>query len=315
MRRKGEKMTYEKIRCFLKICEAGSINKAAARLYISQQSLSHTVAAMEKEIGQPLFVRSNRGVKLTAFGEYFREKAQKAAEAMEELNEACGMMHNGRKSQIIVGIPQSHNYSSMSAALDRAFTDFSEESKIEIKTVVVDGDYNRRMYEMLRSGEIDAAYSHGPMQKEKIEITELYHLGLCLLLPKNNPVSKKKTVSFKELRNEKFVLPLENTGLCHLILERAAEEGFVPEAVEHTGYAKKLVELVSREKGIAFIEKSSAGEACRLHGNLTTIMPEPAFEIVYYLATSSSLTKSSVMHYFVSEIEKKIKEEYHYLGI
>ncbi len=312
---KEETMTYEKIRCFLKICESGSINKAAARLYISQQSLSHTVAAMEEEIGQPLFVRSSKGVTLTAFGEYFREKAQKVADAMDELNEACGTNPHGIKSKIIVGIPRSQNYSSMSAALDRAFTEFSEENRIEIRTVVVDGDYNSRLYEMLRQGEIDAAYSHGPMPDEKIEKTEIQRIAMCLLIPKKNPLSRYRTISLKELRDETFILPPENTGLCHLILERAAEEGFVPKAAEHTGYAKKLVELVSREKGISFIEKNGADGACRLYENLTTVLPDPAFEIIYYLAISSSPAKNSVIRYFVAEIKKKISEEYHYLGL
>ena len=48
--------------------QAGSINKAAKGLYISQQGLRHTLDALEAELGVPLFTRSKQGIEPTAAG-------------------------------------------------------------------------------------------------------------------------------------------------------------------------------------------------------------------------------------------------------
>ena len=53
------------------ISETGSINLAAERLFMSQSQLSSSVRALEKELGSDIFIRSNKGISLTPFGEEF----------------------------------------------------------------------------------------------------------------------------------------------------------------------------------------------------------------------------------------------------
>jgi len=55
----------------LTVEECGSLNKAAAKLYISQPNLSLAIQSLEKELGYPVFNRTNQGVSLTEKGEEF----------------------------------------------------------------------------------------------------------------------------------------------------------------------------------------------------------------------------------------------------
>lgn len=61
-------MTLQQLRCLIAIAECGSISAAAAKLYISQSSLSVTVRDIEQETGVTVFTRSNRGIELTSDG-------------------------------------------------------------------------------------------------------------------------------------------------------------------------------------------------------------------------------------------------------
>ena len=45
--------------------EERSINKVAKRLFMTQPSLTYRLSQMEKEIGCPLFIRTNKGVHFT----------------------------------------------------------------------------------------------------------------------------------------------------------------------------------------------------------------------------------------------------------
>ncbi len=64
-------MTLQQMRYAIMIADCGSMNEAAHQLFISQPSLSSTIKDLEKELGTPIFIRSNRGISITQEGEEF----------------------------------------------------------------------------------------------------------------------------------------------------------------------------------------------------------------------------------------------------
>lgn len=70
-------MKIVQMRQILEICECGSINKAAEKLYMSQSSLSASVISAENELGTNLFARNRNGITLTPAGERFVEHSRK----------------------------------------------------------------------------------------------------------------------------------------------------------------------------------------------------------------------------------------------
>ena len=74
---------FQQIIYFLKIAELRSINKAAAKLYVSQPSLSQSIKNLEDELNIRLFRRSNKGVVLTEDGKRFLQYAERIADQME----------------------------------------------------------------------------------------------------------------------------------------------------------------------------------------------------------------------------------------
>ena len=55
----------------LAVNKMGSINLAAEQLFMSQSQLSSSIKSLEQEIGADIFIRSNKGISLTPFGEEF----------------------------------------------------------------------------------------------------------------------------------------------------------------------------------------------------------------------------------------------------
>ncbi len=68
-------MDFRHFRIFLAVCEAGSMTRAAAGLYMTQPSVSQAVAELEREYGARLFERLNHRLYLTAAGEQLRSYA------------------------------------------------------------------------------------------------------------------------------------------------------------------------------------------------------------------------------------------------
>jgi DNA-binding transcriptional LysR family regulator len=64
-------MTLDQINYLLEIGKTCSISKAANNLFISQSALSLAIQSLERELGQQLFSRTNRGVFPTPYGKAF----------------------------------------------------------------------------------------------------------------------------------------------------------------------------------------------------------------------------------------------------
>lgn len=78
-------MTLTQLRYVVAVAEAGSISAAAARLFISQPSLSKSVSELEAEMGVHIFERSARGVRETEEGTRFLSYARQVVEQAELL--------------------------------------------------------------------------------------------------------------------------------------------------------------------------------------------------------------------------------------
>lgn len=63
-------ITFQQIETFLTVSKYLSLSKAADAMFVSQPSLSMTLARLEGCIGVSLFTRSNKGVALTSAGMY-----------------------------------------------------------------------------------------------------------------------------------------------------------------------------------------------------------------------------------------------------
>ncbi|MGO4997852.1 LysR family transcriptional regulator [Oribacterium sp. Sow4_G1_1] len=77
-------MNINHLQYIVMIAQERNITKAAEKLYISQSSLSYTLSAVEKEIGQPLFFRQKQGVVITPAGEKYVEAAKKILRIHDE---------------------------------------------------------------------------------------------------------------------------------------------------------------------------------------------------------------------------------------
>ena len=66
-------MNLQQLYYFRKLAEVQHYTKAAKALYITQPSLSDSIASLEHELSVSLFQKKGRGVQLTKYGQEFYE--------------------------------------------------------------------------------------------------------------------------------------------------------------------------------------------------------------------------------------------------
>lgn len=77
-------MELLQLRYFCVVAKHQNMTKAAAELMISQPALSKTIAALERELGTPLFVRRNRSIFLNRAGEIFYQKIDQSINLIDD---------------------------------------------------------------------------------------------------------------------------------------------------------------------------------------------------------------------------------------
>ena len=80
-------MTLQQLKYVIEVVSAGSISRAAERLFVTQPSLSNAIRELEQELGVELFLRTSRGVALTQDGAEFLGYARQVIEQAELLEQ------------------------------------------------------------------------------------------------------------------------------------------------------------------------------------------------------------------------------------
>ena len=201
-------MTY-----FIAVVEHESISGAAQSLFITQQTLSSHVAAMEKELGTSLFDRRPK-FRLTQAGEIFYRYCLR----FRELNDAMVSEFrdlSGDVSDILhVGISQTRSRILMPSILLRMHREFP---RVQVRLTE---QTNEALIKKLLKGELDLMIGHVPDHPE-IQKEEMYRESMVLtisqkLIPEKQVDELTRSKDLRILAGIPFVMNTQNdiAGRC-----------------------------------------------------------------------------------------------------
>ena len=81
-------MSLAQLESFVVVAEEGHVGRAARRLHISQPPLSRRIQQLEDELGEPLFERTARGMRLLPPGERLLEHARRILDQVQAARRA-----------------------------------------------------------------------------------------------------------------------------------------------------------------------------------------------------------------------------------
>ncbi|MBB4826361.1 DNA-binding transcriptional LysR family regulator [Sporosarcina luteola] len=99
-------MDFDQITTFLMIAEKRNFTKAAESLHIAQSTITARIKGLEQQVGQQLFIRTNKEVSLTRAGELFYPFAERMKSLFETSMERIQM--DGRfQNRLAIAGPSS----------------------------------------------------------------------------------------------------------------------------------------------------------------------------------------------------------------
>ncbi|MBM3207628.1 MAG: LysR family transcriptional regulator [Chlamydiae bacterium] len=140
-------MDTDLLKTFLKISEIKNFTKASVILGRTQATISMQIAKLEILLGNKLFIRDNRNVSLSSFGELLVPYAEKMLQIEKEL--LSQFILPKVKGKIRFGTPEDIAFSYLPSILSD-FTQTYKDIELEVKC-----DFTERLIEGIGSNEFD----------------------------------------------------------------------------------------------------------------------------------------------------------------
>jgi LysR family hydrogen peroxide-inducible transcriptional activator len=230
---------------FLAVAKSGNFTRAAEAAGISQPALSRSIQKLEKIVGEPLFERQPRGVKLTEIGAFFLVRANQIRDLVDdtfaELNEA-----SNRGQVRLAVIPTIAPF--LLPTVLRKFSRRHPEIKIQVQE-----DTTQNILRLCKDGEIDLAIVALPITEKYLEAEPLFKDELILVLPQGHALESKKRIRLSDIQEYPFITLDEQHCLSDNIAEFCKRQSFAPITIERTNQLATIQELVSLQHGISII--------------------------------------------------------------
>ena len=238
-------MELRHLRYFLEVANTLHFGAAAQALDIAVPTLSVQIAQLERELGTPLFVRTQRRVQLTQAGETLRHEAEATIRQAEQAKARVQSVARGERGYLRVGYVSSTLLSGVLSSLFNGYRQRYPDVAVEVSELPMEG-----MAALLVDGKLDIALVRGPLAlPAEVAHLPLYHDHFCLALSDGHPLAQSMTIAPESLRQQIFILPEQRSGTVEL----AKRGGFT---IEHTRRAGALTEVlanVSLGNGVAIV--------------------------------------------------------------
>ena len=178
------------------LCKHGSIRKAATAVHLSQPAFSRSIAALEAELGVPLFVRMSSGVEPTEYGELLCRRGKILLHELLDLRHEIELTRTGGAGKLKVAMGPYPSEISGHRAIGRMLRKAPD---IECKAIVTDW---RRVSQLIFNSEVNLGLAElsSTDQDERLQQKPIGSHNLYFLCRPDHPLAKQRRVTEKNLQ-------------------------------------------------------------------------------------------------------------------
>lgn len=231
-------MNLKQLEFAVALAEEGNFTRAAERCHVVQSALSHQIAALEQELGTPLFERLPRQVRATAAGEALLVHARQVLVSLRHLRADVAAVSGEVRGLLAIGQISSLTDIDVVAML-AAFQQAHPQVEFQLRV-----DKSEDLIAQVQSRDLDVALvglspsagldgvCHQMLQEE----------DLVAVLAPSHRLARRKRLPLTELQDEALVDFPRGTGA-----RRQTDDAFAAAGLPHTvRFEVNLMELVER---------------------------------------------------------------------
>ncbi len=241
-------ISYDYYRIFYYVAKYGNITQAAKILLSNQPNLTRAIKTLESELGCPLFIRNNRGMKLTPEGEKLFTHIQIALENIEAGEAEIIESRNLEKGSVFVAASEIALHCVLLPVLKQYRTLYPG---IRLK---ISNHSTPQAIDAIKNGIADIAVVTTPTLPsamiEEVTVRKFREVAVCSSAFSELLESK---VSLAELISYPMISLGSQTKSFELYSEFFAKEGLRYQPETETATADQILPMIKADLGIGFV--------------------------------------------------------------
>ena len=233
------------LRYFLEVADSGSLTQASTRLHVAASALSRQIAALEMQLGTPLFERHPRGMVLTAAGAILAVHARRtgldAERALDEINALQGL----RAGQVRLATSDAF----ANELVPRLCVEFQRTH--QGIAFSVQSMPTAQVPEAVRSGAADMGLCFSRAPHKDVEVAYRQNAPVLALMLPGHPLASLRSVTLADMARYPLALPPSETTVRQMIDIVCARQGLQLEPVLVSNHATAVIEFVLHGGGVS----------------------------------------------------------------
>jgi LysR family transcriptional regulator, low CO2-responsive transcriptional regulator len=209
-------MDYDQLASFLEVAKLQSFSRAAEKIYRTQPAISAQVRLLEQECGEKLFDRSGKKVLLTPAGEILRRYAEKILGLQKEALQAIAELNQSPRGKLYIGA----NEATCLYVLPKTFARFKQ--LYPLVQISIYRNFSHKIIQKVQEGAVDMGIVTLPQSATNMEVIPIFKDEVQVVVPKNHPLAKNRSVTVQELAQFPIILP--KTGHTRVVIDRLLRE-------------------------------------------------------------------------------------------
>jgi DNA-binding transcriptional LysR family regulator len=205
-------MDLSELQVFLTVAREGSFSRAAERLYRTQPAVSLAIRKLEESLGQPLFVRGARPVRLTDAGTLLREYAERLLNLRDEVKKGLMELQGLKRGELSLGV----NESSIHALLPALATFREAHPGVQVRLHRM---FSRDIPHEVVNYRLDLGAVSFVPRDAQLQATEILKDELTFVVPPKHPFAKRREVAIEELGKESFIAHIVESPFRRRVIE------------------------------------------------------------------------------------------------
>jgi DNA-binding transcriptional LysR family regulator len=229
------------------IADTGSFTACGRKLHVSQSAISRQIALLEEELGEPLFLRVGRQVRMTP-----------AAEALVKLGQRVFLDVHDTVDSITDRTRELRGTLRLSGGMTVCLYIFPtlvkqlkrSHPKLDVRMMVATAG---RSVEEIRAGHVDAGLLTLPVEEPDLVTLPVLREELLLVTMPQHPLAKRKKITAQDLAGEPFVLFEAGSGTRRVIDRFFLSENIEPNVVMDTENVEIIKAMVKEGLGLGIV--------------------------------------------------------------
>jgi len=239
------------------IAETGSFTACGRKLNVSQSAISRQILLLEEELGEPLFLRVGRQVRMTPAAESLVQLGQRV---FQDVRETVGVITDRTSAlrgtlRLAGGMTVClYVFPSLLKHLRRVHP------QLDVRLTVATAG---RSLQEIRGGRIDAGLLTLPIEESDLVTVPVLREELMLITTPAHPLARRRRVSPRDLAEQPFILFEPGSATRRVIDRFFASENIQPTIVMDTENVEIIKAMVKTGMGIGIVPYQAVAREVR----------------------------------------------------